>query len=94
MNGIEFETEKYKPLSSTQEVPQKSWAIKVIMKLSGGRIKNDQQASYILVVIAVIFIILSIYNFISAMRKENSPRQEVIKIENIMDEQFRKSKQE
>ena len=93
MEGIEFDTEKYKPLPSMQDPAKKSWAIRIVMKLSGGRIKTDEQASYVLVAIAVIFIIVSIYNFSSAGGGKKLSEEEIQKIQNTMDEQLRNAKQ-
>lgn len=89
MEGIEFNTEKYKPLPYAQDNLKKSWAINLVMKLSGGRIKTDEQASYILVVVAIIFVILSIHNFTSSNDSaKRLSEEEIQKMSNAIEQQL------
>ncbi len=74
MEGIEFDTEKYKPLPSMQGPAKKSWAIRLVMKLSGGRIKTDEQASKVLAVFVVILFLFSFYNFFFSNKKTVAPK--------------------
>lgn len=89
MEGIEFNIEKYKPSLSTQDNSKKSWAINLVMRLFRGKIKTDEQASYILVVVAVIFIILSIYNFSSSNSDRKLSKDEIQKMNSMMEQQLR-----
>lgn len=63
MEGIEFEKENiaYRPLAKPEaKVP---WMHRMVMKLSGGKVKDIEQSRKILVIVAIILFLLSIYNF-------------------------------
>ncbi len=81
MENIEFEAETYKPFKVQTSAPKKSWAVSLVMKLSGGRVKTEKQASNILLVIIVIFMAVSIYNFTSKNSKPLS-KEEIQKLQN------------
>jgi len=91
MEKVEFEAETYKPFRATTSAPKKSWAVQLVMKLSGGRVKNDQQASYVLIVIIILFIAISIYNF-SAGKDKTPSKEEIQKRQNQMEEQLRNAR--
>ncbi|MEK7585999.1 MAG: hypothetical protein AAB477_02075 [Patescibacteria group bacterium] len=64
MEGIEFEKEVSRPsMFIKQEPPKQSWVIRLVMKISGGHIKTEEQASKVLIIATIIFFLLSIYNF-------------------------------
>lgn len=90
MEGIEFEKEVSRSVTPVyREVPKKSWAIRLVMKLSGGRVKNDSQASYILFAVVILLAILSIYNFTSSDEVPKPSKAEILKAERKMQEQLR-----
>jgi hypothetical protein len=62
MEGIEYEAELNKR-QSFYEKPKRSWLISFVMKIGGRYVKTEEQAQKILIVIAVIFFLLSFYNF-------------------------------
>lgn len=62
MQGIEYEKEYYgKPLA--QAGPDRSWVIRLVMKIGGKYIKDEKQANNIMIIISIIFFVLAIYNF-------------------------------
>lgn len=93
MEGIEFEKEEYiRPLTSISQVPRKSWAIKLVTKISGGRIKTEEQASHILLVLVIVLIVLSIYNFAFSGKKNKASSTEIQRVNIQMEETLRSAR--
>ncbi|MCX6731494.1 MAG: hypothetical protein NTX55_00690 [Candidatus Parcubacteria bacterium] len=78
MNGdVQFK-EEWRP---QQIVPQKSWGEKlaeVLVKYSGGLIKDEQQASYVILVFVIVAIIVSLFLFFNAIRSPSPPSADKI----------------
>ncbi len=73
VEGIKFESDSWKALKFYQEtIPPK--IVQLVMKCSGGLIKEENQASYILSAFAVVLIIISLFLFFGDGRpKMSSP---------------------
>jgi hypothetical protein len=63
MEGIEYEPELNKRQQISFDKPRRSWAISLVMKLGGKYIKTEEQAQKVLIIVAVIFFLISFYNF-------------------------------
>lgn len=92
MNGIEFEKEVYKPMVSVTHGEERSLITRAVFKLSGGRIKTEEQASKVLLVVAGLLIILSIYNFVSTGSKDKSSNTVIQKQKNAMTQTMNNTK--
>ncbi len=83
MQGIEFETDNYGAPSTTTKT---SWVIRWIMKMSGGYIKDERQASYVALGFVVGATALSFFLISgesgSKAKFEAPPGQEIIYPEN------------
>jgi len=64
---VVFETDNWRAESFARST-SRSGIIGIVIKLSGGRIKNDKQANVVLVVISVFIFIVSIFVFIQIFR--------------------------
>lgn len=88
MEGIEFDKENYRPLNTKVEEPKKSWAVSLMTKVSGGRIKTEAEATVVWAIVIVILISLSIYNFASSARmnvRTTAPtREQLAEMQNMM----------
>ncbi len=88
MEGIEFEKEVSRPVPMEHAALKKSWAIQLVIKISGGKI-GEQKASYILLVFALFLIIFSIYNFAFSGNKNTSSESETSRQKSMMEQQLR-----
>jgi len=81
MNGdVQFK-EEWRP---QQFVPKKGWGEKLaglIVKYSGGLIKDETQASYVILGLVAVAIIISLFLFFGGSKKNASPPK-------IMDDTF------
>lgn len=91
MEGIEFEKESYgQQINRTVGSTQKSFFVRFLIKLSGGRIKTERQASVILVFIAFLFLIISMYNFsVANGTKKKISQEELLRVQKLMDEHLK-----
>lgn len=81
MNGdIQFK-EEWRP---QQFVPRKSWGEKLagfLVKYSGGLIKDENQASYVIIGLVVVAIIISLFLFFGGGRgSESPPKEEIFRV--------------
>ncbi len=63
-SGISFDTDNYRSINK-EEVPLPKM-VKLVMKLSGGAIKEQRQAEYVLLGFVAIIISISVYLFFGA----------------------------
>jgi hypothetical protein len=69
VEGVKFETDNYKAIKFYKETATPKM-IKSVMKLSGGAIKDERQAEYVLLIFVVLAFTVSIFLF---FRGENKP---------------------
>jgi len=71
-SGIVFDTDSYRALNKNAEVPLPKM-VKIVMKLSGGAIKDQKQAEYVLLGVALIAFLISLFLFLkpSLSKQEN-----------------------
>jgi hypothetical protein len=62
VEGVKFETDNYKAVKFYEETTAPKM-IKSVMKLSGGIIKEERQAEYVLLVFVVIALAISVFLF-------------------------------
>lgn len=73
--NIKYETDSYKAIESFNEITTPRM-VKLVMKYSGGAIKKERQAEYILFGFVVIAVAISIYLFLSTGKPRPSATPE------------------
>ncbi len=79
VSGVKFETDSYKAVKFYNETNTPKM-VRLVMKYSGGAIKEQKQAEYVLFAFAIIVFIISLYLFFSKGSKsptfnENIPAE-------------------
>jgi len=72
VEGVKFETDSYKAIKYYEETKTLK-IIKWVMKISGGAIKEERQAEYVLLGFVIVTILLSVfifYNFSTTKKAE------------------------
>ena len=67
--GVEFETDSYKAVKFYNETDSPK-IVKLVMKWSGGAVKNETQAQYVLFGFVVLAIVASLYLFFGGGRTQ------------------------
>ncbi len=76
-----------KSIGQNSEMPKMA---RMVIRLSGGAIKEQKQAEYVLLGLALIFILISTFLFFSGGENNSAPSQEVMnKVMNDTLEKFR-----
>lgn len=75
MQEIEFETDKYKNILTTRNT---RWLTRLVMKVSGGYIKDEEQASYVALAFALTVIVGVLYTTFSVPEEAFPPSQSVL----------------
>jgi hypothetical protein len=81
--GVSFETDSYKAVKfySETDTPR---MVRLVMKWSGGAIKDQKQAEYVLFGLVIIMLALSFYFFFGGSNKSSQPSAEQLKQMNDM----------
>lgn len=77
ISGVKFESDSWKAVKFYNETtPPK--IIQLVMKYSGGAIKEQGQAEYVLFGLVVLTIFVSVFLFFNGTKKNTLPPQEII----------------
>lgn len=85
VSGVKFETDSYKAVKYYDETATPK-VVQWVMKYSGGVIKKERQAEYVLFVFVVVAIAISLFLFFGGNNKKLTPEEQ--RFQNIPSEEI------